>query len=379
MNYIYCIATTLSFFSLQQCLAMIEIKSNKTPANIIHIIKTIKKPQSVVSFPGDIIAIEGYKECSIYSIAKKQEICRINNNDTIKCIAGHPTKPLLAIISENSLNQGYLRIYNITTGDRIAELQQNHLQSPLAFNPINGTLIVRYLWNGLCIYNCMTLAEITLFTMNTQNAPIIAFNPTTNECAFYASKTITILNTENNFSSTKKEASITYPATTLLYSSDGSFMLCNAYNKKYYVIDSLLTAKTYDGNFKAIAMNPTSLILAGFSIENKCIDYINTQKNGPILASTNLSSFKLGHACHGEFIQFSSDGKRVIIVDNDRCYELEVPFDALYQPGTKDKCITTLWVLRNCVDNNNELLPEDIKHFLIKYLLGTCKYSFTNH
>jgi len=380
MNYIYCIIATLSFFTLQQCFAMIENKPNAISANIIHTINTIQNPQSVVSFQGDIIAIKGYTECSIYNIAKKQEICRINNNDDIKCIAGHPTKPLLAIISENSLYQGYLRIYNVTTGDRIAELEQNNLQSPFVFNPTNDTLIVRYLWESLRVHDCKTLAEIALLPMNTPSASIIAFNPTANECAFYANKTITILNTKNNFSSTKKKkTSIEYVANTLLYSSDGSLILCNTYNKKYCILKSKLTVKAYDGKFKAIAMNPTSLILAGLSINNECIDYINTQKKGQILASTNLSSFKIGNACYEQYIQFSSDGKKIIAVGNDACYVLEVPFDALYLPGTKNKCISALWARQNYFEKNNQILPQDIKHLLIYYLLDVCKYSFTNH
>jgi len=378
MNYIYCIVTTLSFFALQQCFAM-ENKPNKTPANIIHTIDTIKKPQSVVTFQGDIIAIEGYTECSIYNIAKKQEICRINNNDDIKCIAGHPTKPLLAIISANNLQQGYLRIYDVVTGDRIAELQKNGLRCPLVFNQTNGTLIVRYLWDTLCIHDCKTLAEITSSTITTQSVPIIAFSPTTNECAFCTNRTITIVDTKNNFTPTNKEASIApNSTTTLIYNPKGS-LICNTYYSKYYIIDPALTPKAYKGNFKAIAMNPTNLILAGFSVENACIDYINTQNNGQILASTNLKNFNIAHLCHGQYIQFFSDGKRIIVVGNDKCYVLEVPFDALYQPETKDKCISALWALSKCIDNNNKLLLQDIKNLLIQYLLSTCKYSLTNH
>ena len=378
MNYIYCIVTTLSFFTLQQCFAM-ENKPNTTPANIFHTINTIKKPQSVVYFQGDIIAIEGHEECSIYNIAKKQEIRRINNNDTIKCIAGHPTKPLLAILSRDNRCENYLRIYNASTGHKITELHKSLLQGPLAFNPMDDTIIALSYSNIFHIYNHTTLNEQKTFNLAINNQRLITFYSTANECALYATNQMFFINTKDTFDVTRSTNFLNpMPPTALIYNPKGS-LICNTNQKKYYIFDSFLTQKSYNGNFKALAINPTNLILAGLSVKNECIDYINTQKNGAIIASTNLKTFNIAHFCHQQYIQFSSDGKRIIIVGNDACYVLEVHFDALYQPGTKEKCITALCARQNYFEKNNQILPQDIKHLLIRYLLDVCKYSFTNH
>lgn len=155
MKQLYYIITTFIIVAAQPCYSM---KNSSKISPILHTINIIKNPQSILCFPKDIVAIEGKKECSIYDVTNKKEIRRIKNNEDIRCIAGHPTKPWLAVLSDITFPQTYFRIYNVETGNKISEfLSQKELKAPLVFNPIDDTIITFYNWQQLCIFDCYTL------------------------------------------------------------------------------------------------------------------------------------------------------------------------------------------------------------------------------
>lgn len=387
MKHRYFIISIFIVIGTHQCYSMkapLKNSSNFVKTDIIQRITTVEFPQSILCFPNNIVAIEGIKECSIYDTAKKKEIHRIKNDEDIKCIAKHPTKPLLAILSEEIFPKNTLRIYEIPRIRIIAEFSYNHLDKPLVFNAINDTVIAKCYHNSLRIFNYRTLEDVGTYDTNNISSPIFTSHQKNTELALLSSSIIAIFSTEKNFQfKTQYNDRINSFINLLTYSADGSLIIGKTYDYLYYIADSTSNKiSSYNSNdqwFHSIAISPISFIMASYNIKNNRIDYRNLKKDESIIASTKLPSKENQHYFHQQYINFSSDGTKMYIALYKECLELKTHFNALYAEITEEKCIFALCALNNFFQQTNNHVPNDIKYLLIKTVLEKSQYSFTNY
>ena len=178
------------------------------------------------------------------------------------------------------------------------------------------------------------------------------------------------------------------------YSPDGSQITIEYYNPQCSILD-LTSGECYDlfswQNLQksyGVVYHPTSFIVAAVFLGKDNIyhlTYYNTKTNRHV--ATMLLPFPPERPYESSLvdptdqcIDFSYDGKTLLAVLGKKHLVLEIPFEALYQPDTKEKCIFALWVLKNYKDKNgNNILPQELAQLLTYNLLRACKYSFTNY
>ena len=378
---------------------------------ILSTLTTQGFPRSMQCLHNNIVAIVEKKQCSIYNYSTNSIINTLNYDTDAIHTAAHPYKTLLAIGSKKD-NTNTIQLHDTITNQILWQHTATNCNSEPFFSHINNDAIFlsnqeayaihsfNYKNNRRksyplyahtsaatikCIITNPTQPEFTLFTKNLDDIKILRYN-----------KRIDSIITKNTYSTADwKSGEITDGC----YSPDGSIL---AYNHAYLGIftidfkenlrDKLIDYQKKKTKFCAMIFNPTSFILAVFSIPvmlhsnpmKAFITYFNP-KQQTILIQTELTiciddiSPYIFRLDPNRCIDFAPDGTQLIVALYKRCLILKVPFNALYLPGTKNKCISACFALRNYFNNNNEQFPQDIKHLLIDYLLDVCKYSFTNH
>lgn len=409
-----CIIINISFF-LALCHAM-EMPKNfaftRPQASIIlSTLTTQKFPQSMQCLHNNTVAIVEKKQCSIYNYSTNSILNTLNYDTETIHTAVHPYKKLLAICSKKN-NITTIQLYDTTTNQIIWQHTATNCRSEPLFSQLDNDAIFLLNQEVYAIhsfnYKNSCRKSYSLFT-DTSAATIkcLITNPTQPEFTLFTNNLDDIKILRYN----KYKDSITtkrrYPTadwksgeiTDACYSFDGSILAYNHAYRGVFTIDlkenlrdKLIDYQKKKTKFCAMIFHPTSFILAVFSIPvvlhsnpmKAFITYFNT-KQQTILIKTELTicigdtSPYMYTLDPNQCIDFAPDGTQLIVALYKKCLAIKVPFDALYLPGTKNKCIRANLALQNYFDNNNEQLPQDIKHLLIKYLLGTCKYSLTNH
>src|SRR4030095_5298480 len=409
-----CIVINISFI-LTLCHAMETTKNftftHPQASIILSTLTTQEFPRSMQCLHNNIVAIVKKNQCNIYNYSTNSKINTFGYDTKIIHTAVHPHKKLLAICSKKE-NTTKIQLYDITTNQIIWKHTATNCCSESFFSQINNDAIFLSTQQAFAVHsfnyknNCRksypllahtsaatikclitnpTRPEFILFTNNTDDIKILYYN-----------KTVNSIITKQTYSTADwKSGEITDGC----YSPDGSIL---AYNHAHLGIstidlqenlrDKLIDYQNKRTKFCGMKFHPKSFILAVFSIPSALqsypmkafISYFNT-KQQRILARTDLAICidDIGPYMYtldpNQCIDFTPDGTQLIVALYKKCLVLKVPFNALYLPGTRNKCIRVLWTLRNCFDNNNTPLPQDIKNILIQYLLGACKYSLTNH
>jgi WD40 repeat protein len=375
----------------QLCFTM----ENPQQENLISTINTIPQPQFVICFSHNIVALAGKKECHIYQFfdSKKfshyQEIKRIKSNKDIVSIAKHPHKPLLAILSQKNIHQKYLKIYDVMTGKKIAQLSpsdlqnpQNFLQKPIIFCPHDDTIIIRCNKEQLCIFD-YNEHENDIYNpqKNDLNNLQIAFNPKQEKHIIYHDLKIELHSSISLFASPLTKPISTKLINAIIHSSDGSLALLNCFTKGFYIYETnthnMIEYNSQTEN-NALSISPINFILATIS-KNKCVLFWNIKQPNSLLARINLTKRDEHSFFYPHIIDFFCDGTKLFLVQKNKYLILETPFDALYVPGSKSKCIFVLYILQYCCDCENNPLPIDMKRVILHYFLNCYKYSFDRY
>ena len=384
---------------------------NNTPlstnAKILKEITIIKKPYSVTCFPNNKIVIAGTNQkghyvSSIYDFFNDTEIPITNYKSDeglrTESVAAHPNKKIFAVHSLPTL-----ALYDIDNGNKLYEkpLNNYYIGTPV-FNPANNTILIgnnRGLdeWD----YENNVCTTHPFEDMSTYRK--IIMHPTKPSGIILEISQDHILSTfEYDTNNTFVTTGITLPsaityANTAQYSGDGSLIAfchdpykCSILNLKSKETYPFINNNITQGTFSGMASSPISFTVATLYVNEKLqrsyILYGNAKKS-TLLTTTPLPISLKNYI--GEFISLSaffdrlnffSDGTKLVIALHDKCLVVEVPFEAQYQPETKEKCAFALWLFKNYKDENgNNILPQEIAHLVIYNLLQTCKYSFTNY
>jgi hypothetical protein len=363
-------------------------------------------PKTVIYLSNDTIAMVENKICYFHNVHPTIKPPTRKANTTIRAIAKHPTKPLLALLYE-SVNNRILTLHDISTGKQISQINEAMLDGPIIFNSSNETFILRKGYDTLNIYNYNgTLSAIIRLNPICYSHLYMALNPRKQEGIMIRDSCKIMLLKPNRNSFSIKEFLEFPPNQSILdckYNHDGSLIAlgsahtCHILNLTSKKIISLFVP---DANnigstneiFHGMAFHPTCPILATFSLvdlsKNKSkkettytlIRYwdVITLK---IIVSTHLAENdeqpSINHHIFGfstNRINFSHDGTQLIIALINKYIALKVPFDILYQPGTRNKCILMSCILRAYLYNSRDILPYDIRRILIYNLLALSKF-----
>lgn len=377
---ILCIAPTF-------CNAM-ENKALLTPAKILTTITSMRKPKQVICFPNDIVAIKGKDGCRLYDCATcdhatDEKFTQLPiDPSSVHGIAALPHKQLLAIRNNTDHN---IIIFDTSTGNKIGESHSTKYISTLPiFNPTDDTIITI---SGNNTHRIFNYKNNTLKKHYKSDTPM-AFHPTQQGHVLYTNhKRITLQELNEDSFTIKKTFDMPDVIYDCMYNPDGSLIGVVNTNSKLILLDST-TGRGKDKPFRnlslyAMAFHPSNFILATFSFTNPddptgIISYWNT-KTMSVLAQTKLKLILFSPTYDAQLMDFFCDGTKLIVALKHRCLVLEVPFDALYQPNTKNKCRFADLILQNYHYDNENVLPNDVKHLVVKYLLAASRYSLTNY
>lgn len=384
----YLSAALLLIAVSQQCHAMEtqNISLAKSLATVID----IKEPISVVCLL-DSIAVLGKGGCGLYDFSGK-EIIKLQNDtiDTdLQKMSAHPNKKTLAVKRCHSI-----KVYD-TTYNTTKEIYNSNLESwsgkPI-FNPINDTILIGHS-QGIRSLNYKKNSDNVHIPETSIPYPgkMLAFHPTKQEFLFTSNYSQGINIFQIGKDPDIKETKTTCHIHSCQYSPDGSLIVVSTENG-YFIYpesDSKNSVSKLGKQFincgtSGIAFHPTGFILATFSLllQKKltdvcCINYWNTQTLQRI-ATTALNEPCVSRSYLNDCIDFSCDGKSIVIALHDKCLVIEVPFEVLsgelYPLSTKNRCIFALWVMQHYLHDSAMMLPHDVMCFLTYIFLKSSKF-----
>ena len=401
------------------CYAMNK-ELNISPAEIITTIPTTNRsqsfclPKAVIFLSNETIATLENDICYLYNFHQKIKPPTRMANTTIQTIAKHPKKPLLALLckSVDFVNNDILTLHDTSTGNQISRIDEAHLNGPIIFDSSNETFIICTALNTLNIYNYNgTLSAIIHLNPMRHGHLYMAFNPIKQEGIMIEDNSrLMLLKPDRNSFSIEKFFEFSRDVVMLdcKYNYNGSLIAfndsiykCRIFDRTSKKLTSLIIPDTNNiggtnETVHGMAFHPARSILATFSLidsnKNKSknkkkkettytlIRYWDalTQK---IIISTYLAEHteqsSINHSIFGfstNRINFSPDGTQLIIALINKYIVLKAPFDIVYQPGTKNKCILTWLILKNYFYNGRDFLPSDIRRILIYNLLALSKF-----
>ncbi len=175
------------------------------------------------------------------------------------------------------------------------------------------------------------------------------------------------------------------------YNSDGSY-LAAGYTNKIKIVNhnkkpnpSLYLSAPKDEffeeilaqeneTFNEISFHPNNSILAilcdyelctipGYTRKKQYVRYYNIKTLQCIDQTIEFDS----HCSYD--LAFSLDGFAIIITLENECVKIPVTF------AIKEKCLYSLLSLNYCTGKNEQILPQDIKHYIINTLIKSIVYS----
>ena len=208
------------------------------------------------------------------------------------------------------------------------------------------------------------------------NGNIATHNPPPQELTLFDNlhqKTIMIgLNNDKAF--VKKEFKAPDCISIAYYSPDHSLIALapsRLYETKgFYILD----LKTYsfsellsnNEDISAMKFHPTSCILATFSYSTLMLHFWNAKALKHIESIfLNIIYDELSPGDVNHYIDFAPNGKSIVITLVNKCLEVEVPSEVLYEVNKKR--IFTYWILKNYQQQHTSVIPNEIIQLLNTY------------
>jgi hypothetical protein len=384
-------------------MAMELIEEKKEKPNILAEITCIKEPFKALYLTENIVLINGREQCSVVDITTNQKIKRIFDNDCwSSCIAVHPNKTKFALAAyhypsddkQRPLDaQQKITIYDTRTYNIEHTIDCNFMASitSMLFSPLDDTIaacgeikipLFNYKTNTVTIIDVPEAIRESQGGTDNHN-PIISFHPT-QPLMTLAWRNVYFHNLETS-ERTKNDGTFNY-YDFCEYSSDGSFIAMGLRNSEIIIKKSnqksnqRIISNDLDDMFLSTIIHPNNKILITLSRpyfhtspSPYTLKYWNVDTNG-LIATTDLSDYTVDTPYWKLSPSFSPSGKKLIVVLNDKCIELPVPFNVIYKNITKKEFLYLLFLLKNYTSQCDDIeMPQDINILLAQTLLDLYK------
>jgi WD40 repeat protein len=397
---ILCIASTVSIAMELE----LSQKKNCKPAKILTEITCIKESGKAFYLTENNILIEGDRQINIVDLTTNEK-----NKTIFSCtpwsahIIVHPNRTKFAVVAYHyplytpDLIQTII-VYNAKTYDIEHTIKWKNIIgdnsiSSLYFNPLDDNFAVcipgkekvvlyNYKTNKFTFINVPEAAQ----EHQQLYAPIFSFHPTqTQACLGWKTLYTHDLKTCTN----KKIAQLNNDYKFCKHAPDGTSMAIGTNWKIYakksdqepYLIVRHEKPTSWDRNnpyttFCAIAIHPNSKVLMTASETNNrtsesyyILEYwdINT---GEHIAARDL--FLETKGC-GIQICFSPSGTKLLITTIPKCFEVAVPFKAIYQNSTKKTLPYLLFFLKHYAHDDGIAIPQELTQLLATTVLEAHK------
>jgi hypothetical protein len=386
-KHLYNAAALLFITASQQCHAMEA--QNIIPANILATITAIKKPASVVCLL-DSVAVLGKDGCGLYDFSGK-EIIKLQDytiDTDLQRMSAHPNKKILAVRRGN-----YVKVYDTTyntTKKKIYTLNRADWSGKPIFNPIDDTILIGDQHQNIRSFNYKNNSDNHIpETSIPHHGKMLAFHPTKQEFLFTSGHSHGINIFQIGKNPDIKETNAANFIYSCQYSPDGSLIAADAKNKSFIFdpelnSENILSISSNGVPTGGMAFHPTSFILATplllmsanpkNSVYHICYWHTKTLQR---ITTTALDKFCGVYYSQHDNIDFSCDGKNIVIVLQDKCFVIEVPFEVLsgdpYELGTKNRCIFALWAMQHYLHEGG-MLPHDVTQLLTYTFLKSSKF-----
>ena len=358
-------------------------KTSISETKIINFLNRTKECTSIICLSEKHAVLAAYDYCTLFDLSNYQKIAQLEDSKVVKhsvCINTDPNKKLL-LVRDNT----HITLYDTKNYAQIWEKNIYTKCYEFIINPINKEILIGT-YDNLVAFDYMNNHTIEK-AFNIPNDHTIIFSPTEKEYIIYPKKHQKLpLKQYDNQHIFLKEYNLSHnDIWECKYSPDGSLLSINHTNG-CAILDLNTSKHTYlIKNYQdiySINFNPHSFIVAileGVTSHAKVeMSYWNAKKQ-QLLTKKTLPMIWWKYP-HDNCMDFICDGTKIIVAGDIESLVIEVPFEALYQPDTKEKCAFALWVLKNYKDNSGtNVLPPELAQLLTYNLLQTHKYSFTNY
>ncbi len=378
-NNIYLLITA-HFLITASCTAM-ENAAHTTKPNILAELTCIKEPFNALYLAENRILINGRDHCSVVDPTTNKEIKRIfDNNEWSSKISVHPNRTKFAFsgyYGARDNEQQKITIYNAKTYEIEHTINCDGATiNSLLFSPSDDTIAANEYGVVVTLYNYKT-NKTTIIDIKEaarergDSEPIFSFHPT-QPLICLAWKNIYIHNLET--STTIQKTGSRYYQHFCTYSPDGSF-IARGSNTKIIIMKpdqnphTSIAQQNKNHSFFDISIHPNNKILITLSNPGGFLNYWDVSTFQHITTMIPICSIN----SWAPSLSFSPNGTKLLLVLDGKCMVLEVPFDALYQPSTKEKAILAHWLLKNYQIDQHNILPDEIARLIMYTLLETCK------
>lgn len=352
-------------------------------ANILAEVTCVKEPRYGVWLAGEEVVVSGSSGASICNYQTNTEttkIWQLPNNNT-PWLIDHPNKKTIAF---SDLEDDVV-IYDTETKN--TSTKKSTYNNPCVLNPQvpNSNMMDRYKSDkGLH------------FIQLPEDVRLRGFHPTQPLCLITSDRTFWQSNIETcscdgSILEGKKKFERNDVTHDCCYSGDGSFIairnagMINAHNSQQSIsaLDLITNTEKYlpSGSDRLsidnMIFHPTSFILAGLAVSPSFKVYYWDTKKHQLITVTEICENPEGYSYCGRRIDFSNDGTKLIIVTENRCFIVEVPFEAICK--NKDQAIFNCWALQQYQQNQRNDIPDELLRVLQQTVFECSKYSFTNY
>jgi len=367
------------------------MEENIRQEKILQEITVIKEPYFAQYLKKDRAVIVHKHGCSIVNPITNEEVIKIDNDhyrSRTQLPVLHPDKKKMALCYSK-----IIKIYDTNTGNQEWSATENNAIYSATFSPLENTvfLVCNEYRNVRCSSDGGAIKD-DLATINSRGIIIkhdyitnerseiykgsffypVALHPTQNiMCAGNDKNEIFLYHLDNLKEPWKTGKLENTLAEKYQWNCDGSFIMASGGND-IYIVDSNLTDfySCFKGDFRKRILNQDSTILATLSIiklkkehaKFYIIKYWDIATQKCIYTAKVVKKEKESWAVSSDRdLSFSPDGTELMIVLEDKCMIVPVPFEVY-----KKKAIFITWILKNYQYNNPEI-PHDV----IQYIMTT--------
>jgi WD40 repeat protein len=381
---LYLITILVCMQTFRSCIAMEQ--ESKTKPIILQKINGVQQPCCGLFRGNREVIISDGNGCGIYDVMTDNELKKIDAIP-LQHIALHPNGNLCALSDSSRI-----KIYNMVTGIIEKTFYVPDITASI-FEPLYDSINILH-GNHQHITHCNYRTHRTEYRSHghSKRAPAIAFHPTQPIMCIAQNKgtilfydiTAGTFNKCLNPPIDRKTWHICDKKHRLCqFNRDGSLLMIGEKHRFY--------AKSKDGTELDIIFE-----------QQRALHDVIFHKNGKILISlsqpdnelsfwdipANRSPFPkpiFSMSCSSSkdnppaerrhmhsYLSCNRSGKDLLVVLSNECLVIPVPFEAIYEPDTKDKCILSYLVLQ-------EYLPKDLLHMFIAKLLKVHKRRLENN
>jgi hypothetical protein len=373
-----------------------------TKPKILAKLTRIQQPHQALYLTENKILINDIYQCSIVDPTTNKEITKIGNNfyNSQSCISVHPNRTKFAFAmyhhayNDTQPNESHqkITIYDAQTCqvEHTAHLDCSYIYS-LHFSQLDDTIAITSGKSGdVKIYNYKTkqLSSITVKEAEKEyhsHYGGINYNDMTPIISLHPMQPLISIAWQNIYLH-NLETSIRTPISCghvqhcfCKYSPDGSFIVKHTPHSHMSIIRpnqnaplTIISEQDENSCFTTMAIHPNNKVLVTLSRKNvefwhhiiKYWDINNTSKPIATIALLNNESFQPSPS-------FSPNGRKLLVIMKEKCFEFKVPFKVIYKDITKKGLLYRLCVLKNYMDTLE--IPEDIKNLLTYTFHEICK------